>query len=191
MTVEKMLDRFSNDYYRFLARQHSLTTDFKLKVVCCNSQNWSAMIPRQLQNAAIQFQHIFALTFGKPNGKRPSESDKKWGLMAVGFPRGLAASLTKYDALFFTNLDDPARTRNGDPLIWNLPLSHHILHLVEVMADVTAIPEAAAWHDYESEAALEPFRKFTAEIGLDEMVNRYVPWNDQTSPALPCVANGN
>jgi hypothetical protein len=103
------------------------------------------------------------------------EDDKKLGLTSAGFTAEQAENFSPYDALLFVNFDEPIRMKTGEAYIWNLLISHHILHLVEILTNQQVINESPSEHDYEAPEALEPFNKFVAWIGLNETIDRYVP----------------
>jgi hypothetical protein len=174
--VEDKLDRFANDYYKFLALRYDLIPDLRVKVVHCRNHNWGINIPSRLREATEnnpQFQHI-VLTFCKQGGGRPSKDDKKLGLAAAGFTEEQAEYFSSHDMLLFVNFDQPVRI-DGEIYIWNLLISHHVLHFVELLSSQRIIVEPPTVHNYEAQEALEHFNRFVAWVGLNETIDRYVP----------------
>lgn len=175
--VEEKFDRFANDFYLFLSLRYNLKPDCKVKVVHCRNNNWKRAIPTKIRQATEnnpQFQHI-SLAFQSNTGKLCAE-DKKRGLVAAGFTPEQSETFSHYDALLYVNFDEPVRMKTGEPYIWNLLLSHHVLHIVEILTDQRIINEPPTKHNYESPEALEHFNRFVGWIGgLDEMIDRYVP----------------
>jgi hypothetical protein len=175
--VEGKLDRFANDFYRFLALRYGLIPDLRVKVVHCRNHNWGTNIPTRLREAtqnSPQFQH-FVLTFCKPSGGRPSKEDKKLGLTSAGFTAEQAETFSTFDALLFVNFDEPIRMKSGEPYLWNLLISHHLIHIVELLTDQRLINESATEHNYEASEALEHLNRFVVWVTLDSFIDRYVP----------------
>jgi len=177
IVVEEMFDHFANDYYQFLALRYNIKPNYRIKVVHSTNQNWKTMVPSKLRQATKnnpQFQHI-SLTFTKLKDEKPSQEDKRLGLAAAGFTPEQAQNFSNFDALLFINFDEPVKMKDGQAYIWNLLISHHILHIVEILTDKRIIDEPPTEHYYESPEALEPFNKFVAWVGLNETIDRYVP----------------
>jgi len=175
--VENKFDRFATDYYLFLALRYDLNHNCRIKVLHCSNQNWKTIMPAKLREATennLQFQHV-TLTL-KSNAGKPNEEDKRIGLIAAGFTEEQAQALRHYDAVLFVNFDQPARMETGEPYLWNVLISHHVLHIVELLIDKRLMNEPPDKHDYEEPEALQHFNRFVAWIGgPDEMIDRYVP----------------
>ena len=176
-TAEEKFDRFAHDYFIFLALRYGLDTNCRIKVVPCNDKDWETIVPSKLLEPTknnTQFQHI-SLAFWLSKG-RLCAGDKRLALKAAGFTPEQAETFSNYDALLFVNFDRPVRMKSGEPYIWNLLLSHQVLHLVEILTDQRIINEPADEHYYEAPEALQHFNRFVAWIGgLDEAIDRYVP----------------
>lgn len=178
--VEEKLDRFANDYYKFLALRYDLIPDLRVKVVHCRNHNWGTNIPSRLREATennTQFQHC-VLTFAKSNGKKPSRKEKKLGLSAAGFTTEQVELFSQYDALVAVNFDQPIRTPSGEAYLWNLLIGHHLIHVVELLTNLKLITEPATEHNYEAKDAVEHLNRFVAWITLGAFIDRYVPTKD-------------
>ncbi len=171
--VEDKFDRFARDFYRFLTvRYPALRPDYKIKVA---TGTWKAALPPKLlpDTRAEPFRHPF-VTFDWSNAK--GAEDRKQILMRVGFTEEQSEKFSKYDAIVFVDYNKPVKTKAGDPYLWNLLIAHHVLHLVEALANQKLIDEPPDRHDYEEHEALEHLHRFVAWVGgIDETVNRYVP----------------
>ena len=174
---EEKFDRFANDFFQFLALRYNLKTDARIKVVPSNDGTWERTVPAQFRRATEnprQFQHI-ALTFDETNADRISEAEKRFSLSAAGFTAELAEQLANYDVLLIINFDQPIQTITGRPYLWNLLISHHCVHLVEILSNQRLINEPVTEHNYESKVALEHLNRFVGWITVDRFIERYVP----------------
>ena len=174
--VEGKLERFANAFFAFLAIRYNLKPDFRIKVVRSIDQNWKAMVPAKLRAATengTQFQHI-ALAFAKSNSEKPSQDEKQLGLSAAGFAAKQAEQLSQFDALLILNFDHPVRI-NGEVYFWNLLISHHVLHIVELLTCLRIIHEPPTEHDFQAKEALEHLNRFVAWITIDDFIDRFVP----------------
>jgi hypothetical protein len=179
---EEKFDRFADDYFKFLALRYGLDTNCcRIKVVGGNRGNWNTLIPLKLQRATEsnpQFQHPY-ITFHSSSGAGAcTTEDKRLGLTAAGFTKEQAESLSNYDALIFMNLDRPVRMRSGEPYIWNILISHQVLHIVETLIDKRLIDEPPDTHYYEAPPVLEHLNRFVAWVTIDDFITRYVPTKD-------------
>jgi hypothetical protein len=103
--------------------------------------------------ASAQFQPI-SLTFQSDSG-RLDERIKKLGLRTAGFTEEQSETFKHYDALLFLNFDKPVRTTTGEPYIWNLLISHHLLHFVEILTNQRIIDEPLDEHNHEEAESLQ------------------------------------
>lgn len=176
VVVEEKFDRFANDFFLFLALRYNLKTDFRIKIVHSNDANWKSIVPATLRKATTdlrQFQHI-ALALTKSSAEKPSQVERRLGLAAAGFTAGQAQELSQFDALLILNFDQPVRI-DGEAYLWNLLISHHVLHIVELLTDLRIIHEPPTEHDFVAKEALEHLNRFVAWVTIDDFVTRYVP----------------
>ena len=174
---ERKLDNFSSDYFHYLTTKHALHVKYNLKVLTCCQHRFQQLIPTPLHPYRDHFQGIYVLWLSKRNlNHEPTYAEKVNALIAVGYPAELAQQLADYNVLILLDLENPIRRQNGETLVPNIPISHHLLHLVEALTDKQLIPEQPMVHDYELNDALQPFRDFTAHIGgIDNLLDRYIP----------------
>lgn len=175
--VEGKFDKFAADFFCYLALRYNLRNDFRVKVVHSDDHSWKMTVPAKLREAtenSTQFQHC-VLAFANSNGERPSRAEKKLGLSAAGFTTEQGELFSQYDALIAVNFDQPIRTPTGEPYLWNLLISHHLIHIVELLTDQRLINESATEHNYEAREALEHLNRFVAWVTLDSFIDRYVP----------------
>jgi hypothetical protein len=179
MVVEGKLERFANAFFAFLAIRYDLKPDFKIKIVHANNQNWKSVVPAKVRAATengSQFQHV-ALAFTTFNAEKPSRAEKKLGLTAAGFTAGQVQEFSQFDSLLILNFDEPVRI-NGEVYLWNLLVSHHVLHIVELLTNLRIINEPPVKHDFEAKEALEHLNRFAAWVTIDDFIDRYVPVKD-------------
>jgi hypothetical protein len=178
--VEGKFDKFAADFFCYLALRYNLRNDFKVKVVHSDDHSWKMTVPAKLRETTennTQFQHC-VLTFAKSNGKKPSRKEKKLGLSDAGFTTEQVELFSQYDALIAVNFDQPIRTPSGEAYLWNLLISHHLIHVVELLTNLKLITEPATEHNYEARDAVEHLNRFVAWITLDDFIDRYVPTKD-------------
>jgi hypothetical protein len=175
---ETKLNRFANDYYSYLSAEYALpTNDYQLKVLPLCHHNCKKLIPSPLRQYQKHFNHIYVLWLSKrdPN-RKPTCHEKIHALVTVGYPPELAQELANYNIIILLDTDHPICRQNGDILVPNIPIAHHLLHLVEALTNRELVPEQPFVHDYELEEALQPLRNFTTRIGgIDKMLDLYVP----------------
>jgi hypothetical protein len=171
------LERFANDFYRFLALRYHTRYDYRIKVVGGSRDNWNDIIPSKLLEPKDkpQFQHPY-FAFDWSGASECSAEDKMLGLISIGFAAEHAKDFSNYDALLFINFSKPIRMESGEPYLWNVLIAHHIIHLVEVLINQQLIDEPATEHKYTDPEALQHLHRFLAWVGgLDEAIDRYVP----------------
>ena len=174
---EDKFDRFVADFFGFLALRYNVRHDFKLKVVSVNDQDWEATVPagiRVITENNAQFQHC-VLAFSKPDGEKLSEQEKRFGLASAGFTAEQVEAFSEHDVLLIINLDRPIRMPTGEPYLWNLLLSHHVLHVVELLTGQQIMHESQTEHDYASKEALANLNRFVQWVTIDGFIDRYVP----------------
>jgi hypothetical protein len=73
--------------------------------------------------------------------------------------------------------------QSDDIYLWNVLISHYIIHIVELLARHQIINEPPHHHNYENHEALEHLHRFVNWVGgIDETVERYVPYKQNFRP---------
>jgi len=174
---ERKLDHFSVDYFNYLSTKYSLHVKYNLKVVTCCQHKFKQLIPAPLRPYRNHFVGIYLLWLAKRNPRNePTLAERTSALLTVGYPAQLAQQLATYNVLILLDLDNPIRRSNGDILMPNIAISHHLLHLIEALTDRQLISEQPMTHNYELNEALQPFRDFTNDVGgINNLLDQYVP----------------
>jgi hypothetical protein len=180
--AESKFNWFAHDYFVFLALRYGLSHNRRIRVVLLNNQNWRTTMPAKLREATensthTQPQHI-TLTLQSETPGKPTEEEKRPGLRVAGFTEKQAEDLKKCDAALFVNLDQPAMTKDGKPYIWNVMISHHVLHMIELFTDQRLITEKPNEHDYDALEAIEHLNRFVGWVTIPTFIDRYVPTRD-------------
>jgi hypothetical protein len=169
--AESKLDKFANDFYRFLSVRYQTNPHFRIKVV---EGTWEE-IPSKLVHPNKPAYPVIA--FDWENADSTQEQERV--LERLGFTHEHAREYAKCDALIFLDLNKPVKTEKDTMYLWNVVLAHHLLHLCEIQTKRQIINEAPNQHDYENCEALQHLHRFVNWVGgIDTTIDRYVPCRD-------------